>query len=138
MSGRRGIWEGGPDLLHVLVIESCPETREVLADLLQALGYQVTAVADARAARQCDDFPDVILAELDSPDGAAGDALLDLRCRSGWGEIPAFGVVASDRSPAALAAARSGFRRVFQKPIQLQELNELLRGIQLGRYRIAA
>ena len=138
MLGKRGIWDGGPDLLKVLLIESCPQTREVLSDLLEALGYDVTAVADARAALRRRDLPDVILAELDSPDGAARDALLELRCRCGWGEIPAFGLASNDRSPEALAAGRYGFRRVLQKPIQVQELNEILRSMQISRYRIAA
>lgn len=138
MFGKRGIWEGGPGLLKVLLIESCPQTREVLSDLVEALGFEVVAAADARAALRRGDLPDVILAELDPPDGAARDALLELRCRCGWGEIPAIGLAANVRSPEALAAGRSGFRRVLQKPIQVQELHELLRGMQISRFRIAA
>ncbi|NUN12244.1 MAG: response regulator [Myxococcales bacterium] len=123
---------------RVLVMDDDVLVREVSADMLQALGYQVDvanegeeALAKYEAALREGRRFDVVIMDLTVPGGLGGkDAmrrLLDI-------DRSAVGIVSSGYSndPVMSAYRQYGFRGVVTKPFVLQTLAEVLREARSG------
>jgi CheY-like chemotaxis protein len=127
-----------PDVagLAVLVVDDEPAVRDMLSDVGEAWGCRVSAVADAAAAeRACAaGRPDVVLIDLNLPDGSGVDLAARLRERA-----PAPGVVVMtglDRGEALAGLDSAAVDGTALKPIDLDDLRRTLAAAgDLGRAR---
>jgi two-component system OmpR family response regulator len=113
---------------RILVVDDDPESRDLLAEVLQANGYpQVEAVADGLAAREAlardDDCP-IIIADLHMPNESGLDLLRNLRKQNAKHEIV---LMSSFISATERKLARDlGVSALLDKPFRLSELLQVV------------
>jgi len=111
-----------------LLLDDDPHVLRPLAKLVEREGFHVRTAADlaqARAALEAGPF-DVVIADLQLPDGASLDLLPDLEDRPDTELIVITGHGSLD---SALEAFRGGAIDYFTKPVDIQSLRQLLRKI---------
>jgi two-component system OmpR family response regulator len=113
---------------RILVVDDDPESRDLLAEVLQANGYpQVEAVADGLAAREAlarDDDCRIIIADLHMPNESGLDLLRNLRKQNAKHEIV---LMSSFISAAERKLARDlGAYALLDKPFRLSELLQVV------------
>lgn len=110
-------------MARVLVVDDEIGVRELLREILEDSGYQVTAASNAVEAQRSlkADRPDVVLLDLSLPDT---DGLSLIRAWSSSGRLPAPVVVLSGYATIdnAVEAIRLGAADFLEKPIALQKL----------------
>jgi CheY-like chemotaxis protein len=112
---------------HVLIVEDHPDTLYLMARLLASRGYQTTTastVAEAIATAG-ESWPDVVLSDLDLPDGTGIDLIHQLRARG-----PVRCVALSGHGlPEHRARTRAaGFEAHLTKPVTVDQIETALRG----------
>lgn len=117
---------------HVLLVEGLTDARETLAELLEALGYQVTAVAGAVDARRVAAAPDVIISDLILPDGTGFNLISELQGRPGWGRVRAIALTAYDDLENRSRATHAGFQEFLAKPVSIWVLHRVLQSLVLA------
>ena len=110
---------------HILVVDDDPANREMLAEMLTAVGFVVEVVVGGGQALQrlaAADAVDLVLMDRHMPEMDGYETLRLLRQRPGGGSLRVLMVTASgaaaDRAP-ALAAGADGF---ISKPVWREEL----------------
>jgi CheY-like chemotaxis protein len=116
--------------LTVLVVDDQEDARELMTAVLGRCGARVVAVDSAPAALEALDrvHPDVILSDLEMP-GEDGYSLIRKvreRPREQGGEVPAAALTAYARTEDRLHSLRAGFHRHVPKPVQPDELAEIV------------
>lgn len=110
-------------MARVLVVDDEIGVRELLREILEDSGYQVTTASNAAEAHRSlkADRPDVVLLDLSLPDA---DGLSLIRSWSTSGRLPAPVVVLSGYATIdnAVEATRMGASDFLEKPIALQKL----------------
>jgi hypothetical protein len=114
----------------VLVVDDQEDARELMTAVLGRCGARVVAVDSAPAALEALDrvHPDVILSDLEMP-GEDGYSLIRKvreRPREQGGEVPAAALTAYARTEDRLHSLRAGFHRHVPKPVQPDELAEIV------------
>jgi CheY-like chemotaxis protein len=127
-----------PPGTRVLLVEDYDDARETIAELLEVLGYRVTAVPSLAAAQAVRTAPDVIVSDVHLPDGSGCDLIRGLRSRAGWEDVPAIALSGYDDPEDLDDAAYAGFLRYLVKPVAIYELDRALqetaaRGAGVGR-----
>jgi CheY-like chemotaxis protein len=116
----------------VLVVEAERQVRQVLAAMLLARGFEVTACASLAEARGGLDAlaPELRLAVLDTqlPDGSGMELLEDLR--RGRPELPV--VFVAGASDDGLAGLRDGRTALLAKPFRAAELTHVVGRVLSG------
>lgn len=112
--------------MQVLLIEGLTDAREILADLLEALGYQVTAVAGAAEARQVACVPDVLISDLSLREGSLFSLVEELRRRPGWEGVRVLALTAQDDPENRRRAEEAGFLGFLVKPVSIWALHSKL------------
>lgn len=112
---------------QVLLIEDLVDARETLKEILEALGYQVTAVSDATEAWEVSAPPDVIIADLSPDEPAAFGSIRELRGRRGWERVPATALITYDGPEHRHRVAIAGFQESLVKPVSIWMLHRTLR-----------
>ena len=113
---------------RILVVDDDPESRDLLAEVLESNGYpQVEAVADGLAAREAlardDDCP-IIIADLHMPNESGLDLLRNLRKQNAKHEIV---LMSSFISATERKLARDlGAYALLDKPFRLSELLQVV------------
>ena len=112
--------------LKIFLVDDNADTRLLLAQLLQATGYEVHTAGTMQAALR--EFPpfggDVLLSDIGLPDGNGWKLLRELRRA---GRSPYAVAMSGFGTLADLAASReAGFRHHLVKPIELGALERLL------------
>ncbi|HEX8721878.1 MAG TPA: response regulator [Pyrinomonadaceae bacterium] len=113
----------------VLVVEDYADSRFMMGRLLEMSGYRVLEAADGREAvqvaeREC---PDVVLMDLQMPvlDGFTATSIIrriDSTCR-----VPVIAVSAQSSEDYVAAARRVGCDHFVAKPVEFDQLLELVR-----------
>jgi CheY-like chemotaxis protein/anti-sigma regulatory factor (Ser/Thr protein kinase) len=119
-----------PRSLRAVVVDDAPDLRELVSDLLQLRGHEVTAVADGPSAVEliCNEHPDVALIDIGLPDMDGYEVARQIRRRlvgkqprliamTGYGQ-------ASDRAHAFAA----GFDDHITKPASADKILRALYG----------
>lgn len=111
---------------RVLVVDNEATIREMLAQILEAEGYEVAQAADGGEALMAAAAspPDVILLDMKMP-GVDGKAFAH-RYRAGGGKAPI--VVITAAHSAEQAAAEVGARAYIGKPFEIRDLLTTIEG----------
>lgn len=122
--------------LRVLVVEDHDHTREVTRRLLSLLGCEVTAAATAAEARRAlagGGF-DLLLCDLQLPDGDGRDLLRRARGPGGAGGRPVRGLaITGESGPVAVArTGEAGFCDHLTKPVLWQDLEAAVMRVAKG------
>jgi signal transduction histidine kinase len=116
--------------LHILLVEDNADASESMRRVLEKLGHHVTAVGDGSAALGAviHGCPDVALVDLGLP-GMNGYELAR-KLREGKCPVTMKLVALTGYAEDAEALAAAGFDRHMTKPIDLQQLNDMLDSIK--------
>ncbi len=116
--------------LAVLVVDDDAGSREVVASMLQGYGARVTTVDSGERALSLlmQQPPDVLIADLAMPQMTGIDLIQrirNLRTDQG-GQVPAIAVSAFAAAPDRLLALQAGFDSHLAKPVEPEELAQVL------------
>ena len=120
--------------VKVLVVDDDPDAREVVSTALAQCGARTAAVASAREALQMmrDFRPDVLVSDIGMP-GEDGYAFIRrLRSAEDIGGIPAVALTGYSEPEAQRRALTAGFQRFVPKPVELDELAQVVRTLAEG------
>ena len=115
----------------VLIVEDVEDTRYFMRLAMEQLGYLVIEAADGAKAVEIAlrERPDVILMDLSIPvmDGIA--ATTSIRANEEMREIPIIALTAHQELELRNEAKASGFDAYVTKPIDVDFLDELIKGL---------
>jgi two-component system, cell cycle response regulator DivK len=122
----------------VLVIDRDEDARALYALALSASGFDVVAVQDEAEAfnRAWEIHPDIIVADLPTPDSDGWQVLETLKQNPRTQDIPV--VAVSDHPSPGERAAREGFAAFLSKPCWPDELADGLRQVLSGKTHATA
>ena len=117
--------------LHVLIVEDDPDSRNVLALLLQKLGALVEAVASAKEAveRVTHRRPDVLVSDIGMPDEDGYSLIRRLRQMPTKAKLPAIALTAYARQQDADAALGAGYDQHLSKPVAPADLVRAIKAV---------
>ena len=120
--------------VHILIVEDDPDSRNVLAVLLQRLGALVEAVSSAGEAfdRVSARRPDVIVSDIGMPDEDGYSLIRRVRAMNGVRRLPAIALTAYARKQDADAAIVAGYDRHLPKPVAPADLVRAIRSVTTG------
>ena len=110
----------------VLVIEDHYDSRELLTGVLRSLRAQVASARGVEEAEREVGYrvPDLIVCDINLPDGTGFDFIRWLRARDRGADVPCLAITAlSDRFPESLA---HGFDAYMRKPLNLDKFSALV------------
>ncbi|WP_179402524.1 sigma-54-dependent transcriptional regulator [Burkholderia guangdongensis] len=113
---------------HALIVEDDPNSLSGLTALLAADGFSVdtaTSLAEARAALGRS-IPDVVLVDLNLPDGSGFDLLQHLPQQQPNGSLPVIVLTGNATVESAIEGLRHGIWDYLLKPINIPRLRSLL------------
>jgi CheY-like chemotaxis protein len=121
------------DKLHIVVVEDQPDTLTFLAQLLEKLGAQVTAVPSAREGLQAlrAHPPDVLISDIGMPEIDGYGFIEQVRALppDQGGQIPAVALTAFARTEDRVRALQAGFSTHVPKPVEPAELAAVIRSL---------
>jgi CheY-like chemotaxis protein len=113
----------------ILVVEDYEDSRYMLGRLLELSGYRVVEAADGREGVNVAERerPDVVLMDLQMPvlDGFTATSLI--RRTANISQVPIVAVSAQSTEEFVSAAARVGCDRFVSKPVDFDQLLEIVR-----------
>lgn len=117
--------------LTILIVEDVDDTRYVMRLALERLGYSVIEAEDGAKAVEIAlrERPDIILMDLSLPvmDGIA--ATSSIRGNEEMREVPIIALTAHQEKDLRTEAKASGFNAYVTKPIDINFLDELIKGL---------
>jgi CheY-like chemotaxis protein len=126
-----GARKSNPRPATILIVEDSKDIRNVLSFSLMKNGYKVVTAVNGREAIQAvmSERPDLILMDLNMPlmDGLA--ATEQIRTHEELRDVPILAVTAYDTYGMKEAAEEAGCDGYIKKPIDLNRLDTILRGI---------
>jgi DNA-binding NtrC family response regulator len=113
---------------HALIVEDDPNSLSGLAAILDADGFSVdTAMTLAEARQALTRFiPDVVLIDLNLPDGKGLDLLPSLPVTPPDGNVPVIVMTGNATVESAIAGLRHGIWDYLLKPVSIPRLRSLL------------
>jgi two-component system CheB/CheR fusion protein len=113
----------------LLLVEDNPETRELLVDSLELMGYGVQSAASAEEALEHlrHNHPDLILSDIALPGHDGYEFLRGARQIPGLATIPAFAVTGYGQEQDVVRAYEAGYTGHFVKPVDLGALDKRIR-----------
>jgi DNA-binding response OmpR family regulator len=120
--------EGPP---RVLIVDDQADTAELLQILLGRRGFDVTTASSlAGAVAALEAAPvDVLVSDIDLPDGSGCDLLRQLREVS---YLPAIALSGHDRAADIRRGREAGFDEYLGKPVAIDQLVDALRRVAPG------
>ena len=113
---------------HALIVEDDPNSLSGLSAILAADGFSVdtaTTLAEARAAL-ARFIPDVVLVDLNLPDGSGLDLLQHLPAQPPGGALPVIVMTGNATVESAIEGLRHGIWDYLLKPVNIPRLRSLL------------
>ena len=112
--------------LRVLVVDDDPATRDLLTEVLEALGADVRMAESAPAARRAlaAERPDVIVSDVSMPGEDGCELMRAIRRLPAvdGGRVPAIAFTAAQDRDTLLRALHCGFTAVLHKPLDVDAL----------------
>jgi CheY-like chemotaxis protein len=111
---------------RVLLVEDHADTRLIIARLLTKHGYEILSASCLQEALAiCDAaLPDVLLADLQLPDGSGFDLIRQLKSR---GSIRCIALTGHGMPDDILKTKNAGFDAHLTKPVSIEKLHAVLR-----------
>ena len=108
----------------ILIVDDEPDIVEVLGDRLEAWGFGVRAVSNARAcyAAVTEEAPDLILLDIQMPEISGMEALVELKTHHP--RIPVLMISASTARNAARESMAKGAAGFVLKPFEPEDLKQ--------------
>jgi DNA-binding response OmpR family regulator len=115
---------------RILVVDDDPAIRQLLTDVLEIEGHEVTAAADGQAAVQTLETsrPDFVVLDVMMPYLDGYDVLRRIRAREG-GPVPVLMLTAAAEPDAAARAWADGVDYYLAKPFAATEVTNLINGV---------
>ncbi len=115
--------------LRILLVEDNPDTRALLQENLESMGYSVRSVADGEdaLAQLRQEKPDVILSDIGLPGMSGYEFLREARQSFGAKDVAAFAITGFGRDEDVSRAQEAGFVGHFVKPVDIGALDLRLR-----------
>jgi len=132
-------WTGTQRLdgIRVLLVETEPQVRDVVADVLRQCGAQVTSVDSAPAGLAVvkRDRPDALLSNISMPDKDGYWLIREVRKLppDQGGDIPAAAFTGLTATEDRLACLRAGFQYHVPKPVAVSRLAGVVALLALGK-----
>ncbi len=104
--------------MRVLVIEDDRDSLELVTDVLEGAGAQVTAVHSAPEALEARGPFDVIVSDIGMPEMDGYSLIRHIRSREWGGQTPALALTAYARAVDGDLARRAGFQEHLPKPVE--------------------
>lgn len=103
----------------ILVVDANPLSRQLICQLLQRAGHNVSTAADGLAALATvrDTKPDAVVIDLNLPGLPGLEAVRWLRARTETAQVPVLGLSAFSGSEHAARFIAAGCSRFFAKPV---------------------
>src|SRR5213075_1486670 len=119
---------GGKHVPHLLLVDDDPEALEWLSELAKAEGFTVSQADSLRAARihMSRLQPDLLLTDLQLPDGKGMDLVNDLEARDSTEVVLITGHASVE---SAVEALRLGATDYLVKPVEVERLKAILRRV---------
>jgi two-component system, NtrC family, response regulator HydG len=113
---------------HALIVEDDPNSLSGLAAILQADGFSVDVAATLADAREALTrfIPDVVLIDLNLPDGKGLDLLQHLPSQPPDGNVPVIVMTGNATVESAIEGLRHGIWDYLLKPVSIPRLRSLL------------
>ncbi|ACY17130.1 chemotaxis protein CheB [Haliangium ochraceum] len=113
---------------RILIIEDIEDTRAMVAEYLEALGYVVTQAADGNAglAKLLEERPQVALIDLGLPGISGFEVAKQVRDSPNLSETWLVAITGYGRHEDRQAALEAGFDEHLVKPVALQRLHKLI------------
>jgi len=114
-----------------LVIEDHADSREMLRQMLEALGARAIVAEDGRDALRLltAETPDVILCDLLMPELDGFGFIRELRTRPPWRAVPVLAVTALGSDTDYRRTWEAGFAGHLTKPIQASQLEAVIEAV---------
>ncbi len=114
--------------LSILVVEDETDTRDLLTTILKQCGATVQAVSNVEAALETllSIEPDLLISDIGLPGKNGYDLIKDIRQSDNQQQIPAIALTAYATEEDRRAALKAGFQAHLAKPIEPQELIEVI------------
>jgi PAS domain S-box-containing protein len=125
---------GDPPLagLKILVVDDEPDAREIVSTALAQCGARTASVASAREALEmiADFGPDVVVSDIVMPEEDGYSLVRKIRgLRTPAADVPVVALTAFTQPEDRRRALRAGFRHFVPKPVEIDELAGVVRGI---------
>ncbi len=120
---------------HILVVDDEPDIRELVREILEDEGYQVSTAENGEAARTCfaRETPDLVLLDIWMPDIDGITLLKEWSSGSGL-ECPVVVMSGHGSVDTAIEATRLGAHDFVQKPLSLARLLSIVsQALEAGR-----
>jgi CheY-like chemotaxis protein len=115
----------------VLIVEDDEDVRYLMRLELESLGYRVVEAEDGEKAVEVAEFeqPDIILMDLSLPVMDGIEATEKIRGADGLSKVPIIAVTAHQETDFREGAKAAGFDAYVTKPIDIEWLSELIKGL---------
>jgi signal transduction histidine kinase/CheY-like chemotaxis protein len=119
---------------HVLLVEDNPDAREATAELMRAMGHEITEAEDgekaiATAARRA---PDIVVMDLGLPGKSGYQIATEFRKTESLRHVPLIALSGYGQDSDRQAALAAGFDEHLVKPVESQSLSKAIQ-TQLDR-----
>jgi two-component system CheB/CheR fusion protein len=120
--------------VRVLVVDDSEDTVWMLTRLLETEGAEVfAALSGPEALRLAEETDlDLVLSDLSMPEMDGYELLRELRVRPGTAEVPVLALTGFGQAEDAERTLAAGFSAHLSKPVELETLLEVVRGV-MGR-----
>jgi DNA-binding response OmpR family regulator len=133
ITDRTEIVSGGPAAPRraLLVVASDPGVRDLLAEPLDAAGFDILTATDAFGTRRRlqQRHVDAVLLDIDLPGLSGLHVCREIRRDPGNAGLPVIMMAGADRAGAAQAAHRAGASGLVAKPLDVHDLIRSLRSV---------
>jgi signal transduction histidine kinase/CheY-like chemotaxis protein len=127
-----GLKQGAPSPRPILVVEDDTSTREIVAELLTAQGYEVTTAEDGEQARaqMATVLPELVILDLMLPKVSGFELLAEWRSKPRTADLPVFVLTSKDLTGEEEQYLRKHAESLFHKQQSWQqELTEQLQRV---------
>jgi PAS domain S-box-containing protein len=134
---------GHLDGLRILVVDDDEDSLEILREVLEAAGAQVTAVTSARLAFDAVDAGGakgfgLIISDVGMPETDGYSFIRNIRSRQDRGsDVPAIALTAYARATDATLALDAGFQQHLVKPVDERQLLQAVERVSRGAARVS-
>jgi sigma-B regulation protein RsbU (phosphoserine phosphatase) len=115
--------------IRVLIVDDERDVREVISDILEALGHQVECAENGQIGVEKVQswHPDIVVLDVRMPVMTGPEAAIVLRSKPETANLPIFILTAHTDSKTLADCESAGVNRIFSKPPDFMEIDAAIR-----------